>query len=196
MTSENSSNLYINNSLSEKFVLSGASPQERYIILMNETLQKQNQEYIIKIKDIENQVEEANDCLGKAESRANNLKGLLKNFHAMDSQLREIDENQENIIEITRSSVKDFKKKTRKHLIYLQTLIVAFIAFCYDFFDFNVCISVLIMMSLIVTFQEYTFANLLLPTCEDQETVCKELKDKIKKTVKSQDYIYEFLDEM
>ena len=196
MTSENSSSLYINNSLSEKFVLSGASPQERYIILMNETLQKQNQEYIIKIKDIENQVEEADDCFGKAEARANNLKGLLKNFHAMDSQLREIDENQENIIEITRSSVKDFKNKTRKHLIYLQTLIVAFIAFCYEFFDFNVCISVLIMMSLIVTFQEYTFSNLLLPTCEDQETVCKELKDKIKKTVKSQDYIYEFLDEM
>lgn len=45
MTSENSSNLYINNSLSEKFVLSGASPQERYIILMNETLQKQNRIY-------------------------------------------------------------------------------------------------------------------------------------------------------
>jgi hypothetical protein len=196
MTSENSSSLYINNSLSEKFVLSGASPQERYIILMNETLQKQNQEYIIKIKDIENQVEEADDCFGKAETRANNLKGLLKNFHAMDSQLREIDENQENIIEITRSSVKDFKNKTRKHLIYLQTLIVAFIAFCYEFFDFNVCISVLFMMSLIVTFQEYTFANLLLPTCEDQEKVCNELKDKIKKTVKSQDYIYEFLDEM
>jgi len=196
MTSENSSNLYINNSLSEKFVLSGASPQERYIILMNETLQKQNQEYIIKIKEIENQVEEADDCLGKAETRANNLKGLLKNFHAMDSQLREIDENQENIIEITRSSVNYFKNKTRKHLICLQTLIVAFIAFCYEFFDFNVCISVLFMMSLIVSFQEYTFANLLLPTCEDQEKICKELKDKIKKTVKSQDYIYEFLDEM
>jgi hypothetical protein len=52
------------------------------------------------------------------------------------------------------------------------------------------------MMSLIVTFQEYTFANLLLPICEAEEKICKELKDKIKKTVKSQDYIYEFLDEM
>lgn len=196
MTTENTSRLYIKSASSESFVLAGASPQERYIILMNETLQLQNQEYILKIKEMEDHVEEIDVSLGKAEIRANNMKGLLKNFHAMDSQLREIGKNEKNIIEITRSSVADFKSKARKHLRYLQVLMVAFSAFCYEFFGFTMCIPVLFMMILIAAFQESTLAALLLPACEEQETVCKELKDKIKKIVKSQDYIYEFLDEM
>lgn len=196
MTSENNSRLYIKSASSESFVLAGASPQERYIILMNETLQQQNQEYMIKIKEMEEHVEEIDVSLGKAEMRAGNLKGLLKNFHAMDSQLREIGKNEGNIIEITRSSVKDFKSKAKRHLRYLQTLMVAFTAFCYEFFGFSTCLPVLCMMILIAVFQESTLAALLIPVCEEQERVCKDLKDKIKKTVKSQDYIYEFLDEM
>ena len=196
MTSENTSRLYIKTPSSESFVLAGASPQEKYIILMNETLQVQNKEYMIKIKEMEDQFEETDISLGKAETRANNLKGLLKNFHAMDSQLREILKNEENIIEITRSSVADFKRKARKHLRYLEILMVAFSAFCYEFFGFTNCIPVLFMMILISAFQESTLTALLLPECEEQETICKEIKENIKKTVKSQDYIYEFLDEM
>ena len=50
MTTENGSRLYIKTPSTESFVLAGSSAQERYIILMNETLQVQNQEYMIKIK--------------------------------------------------------------------------------------------------------------------------------------------------
>jgi hypothetical protein len=196
MTTENSSRLYIKNPSSESFVLAGSSAQERYIILMNETLQVQNQEYMIKIKEMEDQVEESDISLGKAEMRANNLKGLLKNFHAMDSQLREIGKNQENIIEITRSSVADFKRKAKRHLRYLQFLMVAFSGFYYEFFGITTCFPVIFMLILIAVFQHSTLEAIILPTCEEQETVCKEIKENIKKTIKSQDYIYEFLDEM
>jgi ADP-dependent phosphofructokinase/glucokinase len=52
------------------------------------------------------------------------------------------------------------------------------------------------MLILIAVFQHSTLEAIILPTCEEQETVCKEIKENIKKTIKSQDYIYEFLDEM
>jgi hypothetical protein len=73
---------------------------------------------------------------------------------------------------------------------------VAFSGFYYEFFGITTCFPVIFMLILIAVFQHSTLEAILLPACEVQETVCKEIKENIKKTIKSQDYIYEFLDEM
>jgi hypothetical protein len=67
----------------ENSILANASANEKYIILMNEILQIQNNKNIIKIKELEDQISEIDNEIGRAELRVNNLKGLLKNFYRL-----------------------------------------------------------------------------------------------------------------
>ena len=186
---------YLKDSDIESSVLSGSSAHERYIILMNETLQFQNQENILKIRDLEEQVVVFENEIGRSEARATNLKGLLKNFHEMDSQLREVAENQAKVTETIRSGILQFKNKALRHLRVLQTIMIAFVAFSYEFMCFNNFLPILFIMIIIAAFQESNLSALQIVDCEQHEQKIKELNEKIKITVKSQDYIYEFLDD-
>ena len=71
---------------------------------------------------------------------------------------------------------------------------ILFSVFFYEYFDFNSTLPVVMLLIIISAFQESTISALQIPLCEDQETSCIELKDKIKKSIKSQDYIYTFLE--
>lgn len=195
MASEKKVKFYLKDSDIENSVLSGSSAQERYIILMNETLQFQNQENILKIRALEEQVEFFENDIGKSEVRASNLKGLLKNFHEMDSQLREVADNQAKVAENIRSGILQFKKKALRHLRVLQTIMIAFVAFSYECMCFYDFLPVLLIMIVIAAFQESNLSALQIADCQENEKKINELNDKIKKTVKSQDYIYEFLDD-
>ena len=185
---------YLKDSNIESSVLSGSSPQEKYIILMNESLQFQNQENILKIRELEEQVSVFENDIGRSEVRASNLKGLLKNFHEMDSQLREVAENQVKVVENTRSGIVQFKKKALNHLRVLQTIMIAFVAFSYEFMCFYDFLPILLIMILIAAFQESNLSALQIADCKEHEQKINELNEIIKKTVQSQDYIYEFLD--
>lgn len=193
--SEKKVKFYLKDSDIENSVLSGSSAQERYIILMNETLQFQNQENIIKIRDLEEQIVVFENEIGRSEARASNLKGLLKNFHEMDSQLREVAENQAKVAENIRSGILQFKKKSLRHLRALQTIMIAFVAFSYEFMCFYDFLPILLIMIVIAAFQESNLSALQIADCQEHEEKIKELNEKIKITVKSQDYIYEFLDD-
>ena len=195
MSSDKKVKFYLKDSDIESSVLSGSSPQEKYIILMNETLQFQNQENIFKIRELEEQVSGFENDIGRSEVRASNLKGLLKNFHEMDSQLREVAENQAKVVENTRSGIVQFKKKALNHLRVLQTIMIAFVAFSYEFMCFYDFLPILLIMILIAAFQESNLSALQIADCKEHEQKINELNEKIKKTVKSQDYIYEFLDD-
>jgi hypothetical protein len=186
---------YLKDSDIESSVLSGSSAQERYIILMNETLQFQNQENILKIRELEEQVAVFENDIGRSEARATNLKGLLKNFHEMDSQLREVSENQAKVTENIRSGILQFKKKSLRHLRALQTIMIAFVAFSYEFMCFYDFLPILFIMIVIAAFQESNLSALQIADVQEHEQKIKELNEKIKITVKSQDYIYEFLDD-
>ena len=155
----------------------------------------QNQENILKIRELEEQVSGFENDIGRSEVRASNLKGLLKNFHEMDSQLREVAENQAKVVENTRSGIVQFKKKALNHLRVLQTIMIAFVAFSYEFMCFYDFLPILLIMILIAAFQESNLSALQIADCKEHEQKINELNEKIKKTVKSQDYIYEFLDD-
>ena len=69
-------------------IISNASPHERYIILMNNTLLERNKEHILKIETMENDLSRLYECLNKAETRAKNLNGLLTDLHHVEANLR------------------------------------------------------------------------------------------------------------
>jgi len=142
-------------------VLSSASPLERYIILMNNTLREQNEEHLITIKSMENNLDELYESLSKAESRAENLHGLLTNLHENEAKLREMSENDAKVIETTRSDLRNYKIKAKTHLRYLQIIMVVFSAFYYEFHGFNTFTPVAAMLFVIAAFQESTLDGMI-----------------------------------
>jgi len=179
--------MQIENVESETRLSSDVSMSESYIILMNNALQERNKQIIIKIKDTEEQ-------LSRTTELSNNMKKLIKIFEDIESARKQICENKSKIINITRSNVKNYTNKAKNHLKYLQTLMILFSVFFYEYFDFNSALPVVMLLIIISVFQESTIAALQIPLCEDEENACFELKDKIKKSIKSQNYIYTFLE--
>jgi len=179
--------MQIENVESETRLSSDISMFGSYIILMNNALQERNKQFIIKIKDMEEQ-------LSRTTEVSNNMKKLIKIFEDIESARKKICENKSKIINITRSDVKNYTNKAKNHLKYLQTLMILFSVFFYEYFDFNSAFPVVMLLIIISAFQESTILALQLPLCEDEENSCFELKDKIKKSIKSQDYIYTFLE--
>ena len=142
--------------------ISGSSPLERYIVLMNNTLIERNKENIVKINNMENNLDELYECLNKAEARAENLNGLLTNLHETESNLREMSEKDAKVIEISRSELRNYKIKAKKHLRYLQIIMIVFAAFYYEFHGFNTFTPVAAMLVVIAAFQESTLDGMVI----------------------------------
>jgi hypothetical protein len=136
--------------------ISGASPSERYIILMNNNLQEQNQENLLTIKKMENNLDKLYESLSKSESRVENLNGLLTDLHKTEGNLRELSEKDAKVIETTRTELRNYKIKAKTHLRYLQIIMIIFSSFYYEFYGFNTFAPVAMMLMVIAAFQEST----------------------------------------
>ena len=60
------------------------------------------------------------------------------------------------MIEDTRTNFYKYNKKARRHLRYLQTIILIFIAYFYEFYCFDIFMPIAFMMIVITAFQEST----------------------------------------
>ena len=136
--------------------ISGASPSERYIILMNNNLQEQNQGNLLTIKKMENNLDKLYESLSKSESRVENLNGLLTDLHRTEANLRELSEKDAKVIETTRTELRNYKIKAKTHLRYLQIIMIVFSSFYYEFYGFNTFAPVAMMLMVIAAFQEST----------------------------------------
>ena len=136
--------------------ISGASPSERYIILINNNLQEQNKENLLTIKKMEINLDELYESLSKAESRVENLNGLLRDLHKTEANLRELSEKDAKVIETTRTELRNYKIKAKTHLRYLQIIMIIFSSFYYEFYGFNTFAPVAMMLMVIAAFQEST----------------------------------------
>jgi len=142
--------------------ISGASPSERYIVLMNNTLQERNKEHLITIKKMEINLEELHESLSKAESRVENLNGLLTDLHQTEANLRELSEKDANVIKTTRAELRNYKIKAKTHLRYLQIIMIVFASFYYEFHGFNTFAPIAMMLVVIAAFQESTLDGMVI----------------------------------
>jgi len=141
---------------------SGASSSERYIILMNNTLQERNKEHLLTIKKMEINLEELYESLSKAESRVENLNGLLTDLHQTEANLRELSEKDSKVIETTRTELRKYKIKAKTHLRYLQIIMIVFSSFYYEFHGFNTFAPIAMMLIVIAAFQESTLDGMVI----------------------------------
>ena len=187
-------NIYLHDKDEKERVLKEASPHERYIILMNDTLQTENRQHVIQIKELEDRVEEMDGELGQAETRNSNIKGLLKNFHEMDKWRKEVNEKEAKMLEETQRAIRAFKWKATRHLRVLEAILALFVGMCFEYYPWTQFLPVLGILMIVVSLQESTLQNLVLASFPEEEKRVKELREDITKTVKAQDYIHEFLD--
>jgi hypothetical protein len=142
--------------------ISGASSSERYIILMNNTLQELNKEHLLTIKKMEINLEELYESLSKSESRVENLNGLLADLHQTEANLRELSEKDAKVIETTRAELRNYKIKAKTHLRYLQIIMIVFSSFYYEFYGFNTFAPIAMMLIVIAAFQESTLDGMII----------------------------------
>jgi hypothetical protein len=142
--------------------ISGASSSERYIILMNNTLQERNKEHLLTIKKMEINLEELYESLSKSEFRVENLNGLLTDLHQTEANLRELTEKDAKVIETTRAELRNYKIKAKTHLKYLQIIMIVFSSFIYEFHGFNTFAPIAMMLIVIAAFQESTLDGMII----------------------------------
>jgi hypothetical protein len=142
--------------------ISGASSSERYIILMNNTLQERNKEHLLAIKKMEINLEELYESLSKAESRVENLNCLLTDLHQTEANLRQLSEKDAKVIETTRTELRNYKIKAKTHLRYLQIIMIVFSSFYYEFHGFNTFAPIAMMLIVIAAFQESTLDGMVI----------------------------------
>lgn len=167
---------------------------EKYIILLNDTLQMKQKEDMLTIHTLEEKNEELEEDIESLEKKNAYLKSLLKNFHEMNKMNKELSQNNIYIKENIEVSLRFFKYRATKHLRYLEVLLIIFAASFYEFYPFDYAINIFMMLSIIVAFQESTLMNLHIPVFSEKENRNKKITDEIKKINKAQDYIHEFID--
>ena len=167
---------------------------EKYIILLNDNLQIKQQEDMLTIQALEQKIVDFEDEIYSLEQKNSYLKGLLKNFHEMNKMSKELSKNNISMKKNTDTMLKFFKYRATRHLRYLEGLLVIFLCIFLEFYPIDYTINVFVVLAIIVSFQESTLMNFIMPTFPEEESRNKEITTEIEKINKAQDYIHEFID--
>jgi len=175
-------------------VLNGASVHEKYIILMNETLQNNARDNLCTIKDLETRVAELEEETDRVDSRRNYLKSLVKNFHEMHKMNEKLTHLQTQMKKETQDSVRAFKARAAWHMRMLHCILVVVLGLNFEFNDITSSAVLGLVVMNIIAFNYSLLANLKLPSFSTREEQVIKI-NKEKKTINdAQDYIHEFIE--
>jgi glucan phosphoethanolaminetransferase (alkaline phosphatase superfamily) len=194
----NSENVFLDNSETDNQYKPSAkhiSSYENYVIIQNETLHKDNRRLNDLIKDLEFRISELEDDESRSERRVSNMKGLLQNFHAMNKTRQTLQEKQDDVITQTIQDKNLYLKKAIRHIRIMESVLLCFITFCYEYYDIELFLPILSFSLCITAFQESLIHNFPKFNYTIEKMFIKNVKEEIKETEKGQDYIHQFLDE-
>ena len=153
-------NIYLYGRNKEK-ILEGASSHEKYIILMNETLQAENRELKNSVKELEVKNEELECDSDRSEISKKYTIGLLKNFAEIDKMRSEVVLKNVNINKINKTYVNDVQHKANLQLRYLQAVLFSVFGVFWEiemfsFEQFSFVLFIVIFILSLVSFLELT----------------------------------------
>jgi len=188
-------NIYLSGRNKEN-VLEGASPQERYIILMNETLQTENRELKNFVKDLEIKNEEFETDSDRSEVSKRYTIGLIRNFAEIDKMRKDVVLKERNINKLNKIHIVTFQNKAKEHLRYLQAILFSVFSLCWEFgmFSSEKFSFILFVVLFILSFIERLVQNITLPFHDKEGNEIEELMVEIKKITDAQDFLHEYLD--
>ena len=172
--------------------------ERKYIILMNDSLQAENREYVKKITELENQIEDLETDNGKLERCSTYIKGMLKNFVESDKLYKKLIKVQTSYQCGFKDNLNVFKKQFFFDFTKISLFSILFFVFCFILqFKLN------IPNFLVYTFDKlfvYGFVIYYMYRVKSTGVVngelaeMNELKRKIKEINKAQDYIHDLID--
>jgi len=186
-------NIYLHREADKERVLSGSSPQEKYIILMNDTLQADNKRLTKQIDVLENQVEELEGDIERMDKGKACLKGMLNNFNEIDKLSKQIVKIEK---EMRCDTVDHINKNKKSFYELLRITEVVFVAILLVSYYFNINTSYFITPLAILCFLniETNISSIEPPRFPDKEARLKELAKEIIEANKGQDYIHELIE--
>ena len=193
-TPENIS-IYLGAPSHKEKVLTGANPHEKYIILMNDTLQADNRKLTSTVTDLESQITDLESDSDRMEKSKTYMKGLLKNFVEITRWYIDIGIQQETIISGIISDITTFKYKATRHLRILQSMMIIFMAIWYEYHTLSVFLPIMWVVTIMLAFQESTLWNLNIGTYKPNRDKIRELTKEINDAEAAQDYIHVLIDQ-
>jgi hypothetical protein len=191
-------NIFFTNDNTKDNTLKDSTPYERYIILMNETLQSENKKLSSQINDLEknvNQLEEENESYDNSKRYT---RGLLKNLVELEKMHLQISAKNKLMFLDTKDYISNYFKKYIYLFRMLECILICFSAVIYhnnvfDVIQFSL-FSVFFIIPLIFT--EMFFNKFDLPKYSKDIDEMKEIEDKIKKIKDSQDFLCDYIDNL
>ena len=175
-------------------LLDQASAHEKYILLINNKLQLRNEKNVVKINELEAKNEKLEEEADRDDNSRNNLKNLLKNFHEIHKWNEELVKLYKTSHNKTTAHIQSYKQKAWFHLRILYTLLIITLGVSWELHTFPVFTELTALVTIISVFQYSTWRNLTLPKCSQQMARIQELSREKARTLKAQDYIYDFID--
>jgi len=186
-------NIFLGNDSVKNDILSGASPQEKYIILINDTLQAENKQYFERIKELENQVEDLEGDIERMEKGKACLKGMLNNFNEMNKLSKQIVKIEKEM----RCDTVDYinqNKKTFHELLRIAEVVFFSIILITYYFNINTTYFITPLAILCFFNLEANITTIQPPPFPDKEARLKELAKEMIEASKAQDYIHELIE--
>lgn len=191
-------NIYFTNDKSRDNMLKDSTPYERYIILMNETLQVENRKLSSNIHELEKKVGELEEENETYDESKRYTRGLLKNLVEMEKMHSQISTKYKLMF----LDSKDYISKYFKNYIYsfriIECILICLYAIIYhnDIFN-NIEFLLFFAFSIIpIIFIEIFFNKFDLPVYKNDIEIIKETEEKIKKISDSQDFLSDYIDNL
>jgi hypothetical protein len=191
-------NIFFTNDNTKDNTLKDSTPYERYIILMNETLQSENKKLSSQINDLEKNVTQLEEENENYDNSKRYTRGLLKNLVELEKMHLQISAKNKLMFLDTKDYISNYFKKYIYLFRMLECILICFSAVIYhnnvfDVIQFSL-FSVFFIIPLIFT--EMFFNKFDLPKYSKDIDAMKEIEDKIKKIKDSQDFLCDYIDNL
>jgi len=194
--SEKEINIYFKNDDVKNEVLKGSSNYEKYIILMNETLQAENKDLTLKIKKLEHENDQQEEDIDKFDVSKRYMISLLKNLVELEKFRDTIGKNRSEINSDITNILDRYRAKGQKHIYYLESLLVIIMSILFEIKFFNEyqfgLVSFLILFT--IAFLQNMLNNLIIPKYIEKYDTINEIEGKIDAIKKTQDFLNEYIE--
>jgi cell division protein FtsB len=191
-------NIYFNNDKTRDNTLKDSTPYERYIILMNETLQSENRKLSSDIHDLEKKVGELEEENESYDNSKRYTRGLLKNLVEMEKMHSQISTKHKLMFLDTKDYINKYFKKFVYYFRVMECILICLSAVVYNnsvFSDLEFLLFSIFFISPII-FTEMFFNKFNLPVYKNDNEIIKETEEKIKKISDSQDFLSDYIDNL
>jgi hypothetical protein len=198
MDNKENFHIYLNSKDQTDHVLKEASSYEKYIILMNESLQIENKKLCKDISEKSHEMQNLEEEIERLESSKTYMRGFLNNIVILNRLYKK---NSDEYINIKKIYISHFKSKydySKKLCHYIQVVLMVLIALIYQINIINIyqIIFLTLLCSGFHMFLNEIISYLLLPNIDNNMVNIKQNDSEILNINKGQDILHEYIEIM